>query len=678
MKRIHVSSSPTRFLLSDTLPYETPIVFSNRNLASFIKRFRITCNVEGEIIKICTSSGNDFIDTELFKRLFDDFDLYVKCGLIWERGKKENDIEGKYNSITIPYSFSIPREGRSDRKLSVIHPLSQLYAMAFFDKYGEIILYYCNRSNYSIRYPVRKASWKFYYDKTHFISQINNSEKDSIEEFNKEYEVLKSYFIYKKYSNVYKFYESEFYNKLESSFSHLYKIDISRFFDSIYTHSICWQLYDKEYIKNNLNKLKNNFGNLWDSMMQRMNYNETNGIVIGPEFSRVFAETIIQRIDQRVEQKLASNNSVRHRVDYEICRYVDDFFVFYNKEDTRQIIENAIREELSELHFYLNDVKTEIISGRPLISDISVTKYQIERLLFDTFVSTDEDILPFVHASKLIQGMKTVLHQNDVAYNDIINYTLAILERKLEKIIQKITKNEKKESNLKPYEISYFFMQSLKFVFFLLSSSTGANSVIRTCRIVLLIINYIRLNHRKYTFTDKRFIPSQHLFDFIYSEVISFINKDLRKNTRTLEITYLLVLVKELGKGYYLPEKTLLSWIEGRDDYFCVISVLFYSMGRKRYSKLTDLLIESIKRVISIEKSRHSERVLMLFDALACPYFSLIQKKEFLAVFDGTVGDQSTYEKLIHFIDSNNVCFTNWKSFNFAKELDLKRGQFVY
>ena len=43
--------------------------------------------------------------------------------------------------------------------------------------------------------------------------------------------------------------------------------------------------------------------------MQRLNYNETNGIVIGPEFSRIFAEIILQRVDKEVEKALYVNGN---------------------------------------------------------------------------------------------------------------------------------------------------------------------------------------------------------------------------------------------------------------------------------------------------------------------------------------------------------------------------------
>ena len=69
--------------------------------------------------------------------------------------------------------------------------------------------------------------------------------------------------------------------------------------------------------------------------MQQINYNETNGIIIGPEFSRIFAELILQSVDRIVEQKLVSKHNLKHKVDYEIFRYVDDYFIFFNEDSTK-------------------------------------------------------------------------------------------------------------------------------------------------------------------------------------------------------------------------------------------------------------------------------------------------------------------------------------------------------
>ena len=53
-------------------------------------------------------------------------------------------------------------------------------------------------------------------------------------------------------------------------------------------------------------------GDAFDNLMQSVNARETNGIVIGPEFSRIFAEIILQYIDQKVEQELLGKDLVRN------------------------------------------------------------------------------------------------------------------------------------------------------------------------------------------------------------------------------------------------------------------------------------------------------------------------------------------------------------------------------
>jgi hypothetical protein len=68
---------------------------------------------------------------------------------------------------------------------------------------------------------------------------------------------------------------------------------------------VSWALLDKSAIKKFLADSKNTFGDKFDTLMQKLNFNETNGIVIGPEFSRIFAEIILQKIDVNVKADLA-------------------------------------------------------------------------------------------------------------------------------------------------------------------------------------------------------------------------------------------------------------------------------------------------------------------------------------------------------------------------------------
>lgn len=51
------------------------------------------------------------------------------------------------------------------------------------------------------------------------------------------------------------------------------------------------------------------------------------GIIIGPEFSRIYAEIILQRIDLELEKQLEKEEIFRNK-DYIFYRYVDDGFLF--------------------------------------------------------------------------------------------------------------------------------------------------------------------------------------------------------------------------------------------------------------------------------------------------------------------------------------------------------------
>lgn len=84
---------------------------------------------------------------------------------------------------------------------------------------------------------------------------------------------------------------------IEASADWLVKTDITRFYPSIYTHSIPWAAYGKERVKTNLGKYKGSLADRLDVLVRACNRNQTVGIPIGPETSRILAEIISSRID---------------------------------------------------------------------------------------------------------------------------------------------------------------------------------------------------------------------------------------------------------------------------------------------------------------------------------------------------------------------------------------------
>jgi hypothetical protein len=77
-------------------------------------------------------------------------------------------------------------------------------------------------------------------------------------------------------------------------------------------------LFCKNYAKQQLNKTKSTFPFKFDQLMQRSNYNETNGIIIGPELSRIFAEIIMQSVDNNIINDLNKEGLVLG----EITKYI--------------------------------------------------------------------------------------------------------------------------------------------------------------------------------------------------------------------------------------------------------------------------------------------------------------------------------------------------------------------
>lgn len=77
------------------------------------------------------------------------------------------------------------------------------------------------------------------------------------------------------------------------------RLDISSFFDSIYTHSIPWAIHTIAVAKKKRND-KTLLGNKLDKCMQSMNYNQTNGILVGNAVSRIVSEIILCTIDEAI------------------------------------------------------------------------------------------------------------------------------------------------------------------------------------------------------------------------------------------------------------------------------------------------------------------------------------------------------------------------------------------
>jgi hypothetical protein len=105
------------------------------------------------------------------------------------------------------------------------------------------------------------------------------------------------------------------------------RTDLSRFYNTIYTHSLPWAIHGKELAK--ADRSSSLYGNVLDTRVRNTQDQQTMGLPVGPDTSFVLAELIGARIDQDLQNEIPRLRGVR---------YVDDFHLYF---DSRADAENG-------------------------------------------------------------------------------------------------------------------------------------------------------------------------------------------------------------------------------------------------------------------------------------------------------------------------------------------------
>jgi hypothetical protein len=134
------------------------------------------------------------------------------------------------------------------------------------------------------------------------------------------------------------------------------RIDYKSCFDSVYSHVFKWII---ERITTDSKDAENS--NLFitiDRILQNINGLSSNGLIVGPEFSRMIAEILLQHIDSKVLISL-ENYGVKFNKDYIVYRYVDDIFLFSTSQEYIEIIINIYQKAGKNFLMNLNELKIE-------------------------------------------------------------------------------------------------------------------------------------------------------------------------------------------------------------------------------------------------------------------------------------------------------------------------------
>lgn len=734
-RKVKISYGKERVLFSDVLPYECPIIFSNRHLYRFLAKYLwVGTEKDGQIDLTQTKRLGDK-DAEAFAALL--FGCY-------EKGMTIDCLHHKVRALFYPLKFNIAHKANKNRTLTIIHPYNQWQVVEFYEKYKHSILYFCNQSKFSLRKPHKIAQYFYYRDRLH--RKLSGHESDRVEMFFNEYENLKTYFSYEKYSNIYKFYEDYRYQRAEKKFKHLVKFDLQSCFDSIYTHTVCWVTSGGADKVKLLPGYKGSWlGDAFDNLMQSVNARETNGIVIGPEFSRIFAEIILQYIDQRVEKELLADN-LRQKSAYECYRYVDDYFLFYNDERVRDLFVETLTKWLKEFKLQISPSKTEEFE-RPFITKLTIAKQRINTLLKDLFniplweeaesdfkeESGEEDcddirvkeILErkfniYLSASSVNTRIKVILSECGVEYREIANYLLEKLSQRLDAFLNRYEAGFKKYDRLILREVkasgiegaaegireeaitqalrvqrqlTNYLVSLIDIAFFVFNSNRQVNTTLKLQKIMNSILIYAK-RHGDFYSQEKgisgespsiRFqtVSKDVIFKKIQDEIALVLDTtDPHRNTLH-ESLYLLILAKELGREYLFSSSVVDAFLKNSElqySLFACIVLMYYYGNHACYNKLKSSLKGEIKKkyrdIVGSERKRSAELTILTADMMTCPYVDDDYKRSLLGLMG--ISEACDQRRILRFAKKQKYIFTRWTKFNLNKELQAKISQEVY
>ncbi|MBB5766132.1 antiviral reverse transcriptase Drt3b [Xanthomonas euroxanthea] len=638
-----------RTLVTETSPLETPIIFSNDG---FYLR---------SIKNASTSSG-------LAEQVYD--------ALV----KQENS-----NLWHIPYSYRIKKTELSYRNLSLLHPSSQWRISDFYKNYDALIIHYTSRSDFTLRAPQGIASSFFIKSSGSDASKYKRSHI-ALAGSDKYLSHSPSYFSYKGYGRLYKFFDSNEFVDLEARYGHLWMLDVSKCFDSIYTHTVLWAIKQKAFAKDNFKDAS--FGQKFDALMQAANYGETSGIVIGPEVSRVFAEIILQEVDVRTRRSLALQGLLDGQ-HYVVRRYVDDYFLFAAEEKIASKAYLTIEAELTKFKLRLNEVKIQkyarpfltaksksILDAKELLS-IFAKKFTLKsnlpskKISAATIYDIDRLYISFCNDVKMCCVV------NRCGYGEISSYLISGLKGRAIALMDGVESNSAEEEKT-VYEALVLI---LKCAFFLYDV---APSVTASYRLSTLIIMMLRFGERQ--------IPkfSHGLVTLAISETTRLVEsssyEDHSEGFVDLESQNVLLAVCEFSNDTGVPIASIEKAFMGAGkmpSYFNLVSAMYYIKDAANHAALRKWICESVdevsQRPVSVKKD--TEKALTILDFVGCPFIERTRREVWAkALLNELNLPFSNAKEVSDLIDDFEAIpwFIDWKEIDLLNLLGRKELRSVY
>lgn len=186
--------------------------------------------------------------------------------------------------------------------------------------------------------------------------------------------------------------------KIESTYPYVLQMDLSKFFENIYTHLLSKSmLCDSERFGSYL---------LWlDEFNQKINDAHTKGIIQGPISSKISAELFQLSLDQEIVELIK-----KVKLDINFTRYVDDYRFFSKRNSDLEFIKHHLIKLFRKYELSFNDSKLQIYKGFEIQKQAHLERYpkiktltigHIEQFLFDDYILLRETIINLLEESDL-------------------------------------------------------------------------------------------------------------------------------------------------------------------------------------------------------------------------------------------------------------------------------------
>ncbi|MCO5155938.1 MAG: RNA-directed DNA polymerase [Aquamicrobium sp.] len=421
----------------------------------------------------------------------------------------------------------------------------------------------------------------------------------------------------------------------------MHSVDVSKCFSSIYTHSIAWALKDIRTAKDSTSAIT--FGNQFDILMQKMNFNETNGICIGPEVSRIFAEIILSRVDQDIEASLAQKQ-IFNKKEYEIRRYVDDFFIFTNDYKHVEAIGKQISLCLSRFNLHVNEGKIETIE-RPFYTTKSKIVDDASRDINSFFESMLEkksvsgrELLepkniwkPSAVVRHFLNEIKSSCFDSNVGYDMVSSYVISAIEKRLDRIISDYDALGDDKPDVERYLSIFTVLLEIMFFFYTVHATVAASFTLS--KAIIKSSDFLRrvaperlpyLGEKAAAWTARLLQDPQIARIYEHHDAVP------------IEILNILIALREVDQTGALETEAIERIMPNIQsaDYFSIISVLYYMGGHAKYDRIRRRIVKGALRRLETEDGcmKSSEMVHLALDIASCPHIPLIERAKFLGV----------------------------------------------